>query len=144
MAGYKTVLTLVLIGLVSLLATSCGSSDDNNTTAPPVDTAPPGVPNNLTAELVRGGDETYVLINWAENSTDADFAGFQLSRSKDAIAVDLTETLVTDTTYRDYNVPFGALKYEITAVDMVGNVSAAAQVYVVVRGMRTPQPHVAF
>ena len=143
MAGYKTLLTLVFIGLISLLATGCGGGDDNpTTTAPVVDTAPPGVPNDPSAEFVRGGDETYVLINWADNTTDADFAGFQLSRINSDNTVDLTQTLLTDSTYRDYGAPTGTNIYEIAAVDLVGNISAAVQVYVAVRDIHVPQPDI--
>ncbi len=144
MAGYKTVFTLVLIGLISLLATGCGSDDDNHTTAPVVDTAPPAVPNDPTGVLVIGGDETYVLIDWADNTTDADFAGFQLSRINSDNTVELTQTLLTDSTYRDYSAPTGTNIYEIAAVDLVGNVSAAARAYVAVRDMHVPQPEIEF
>ncbi len=127
--GVKTrnlMAVMVLLGLVALVGCS---SDSSSPTGTAIDTAPPAVPNDLSGQAW----EDQVVLNWAPNTTDADFAGFRVYR----VNGDRRATLVSDPMpqnwYVDTHPIVGAANvYEVTAVDLSGNESAYTTVTVTV------------
>lgn len=138
MATTKLLKLIALIGVLAIGLTAC--SDDSDTPAALTgDTAPPAIPSNVYGGYSAGAG--YVDLAWDQNVVDADFAGVLISRStEDRPAVQLTETLYTGTTFRDYDPGIGANVYSIVAVDENGNQSAAATVLVVRPGEHAPNP----
>ena len=134
MTRTKTLVTLGLIALVSMAFMGC--SDDSTVVTPTaaVDTAPPAVPSNLSAEL-NGSTAT---VSWDANTTDSDLAGYLVQKTHyedDVVVLVGVPSLVTSIT--DNNVGNGITVYYITAVDDSGNQSAFATVPVVDENSKT-------
>ncbi len=125
MATSKTIITLMLITLVSVIGTGC--SDDATSpvavTPPVVDTAPPAVPYGLDGVYNSGS----FTMSWDANTTDADFAGFSIQREHDGVVVALA-SLSSATSFVDSSVPYGLSSYEVYSVDFTGNESAITSV----------------
>lgn len=125
MASKKITLALMALGLMALMV-GC-SSDDDSPAAPVVDTAPPALPGNVAVELVS--DEA--TVTWDANVTDADLAGYLVSRGSYDNA---PEALVTEPqAANSYADELGEccgrqVTYYIYSVDTSDNVSAAATV----------------
>ncbi len=128
MASKKLILTLTCIAALAFLAVGCGS-DDDSPTGPVVDTAPPALPSNLQA--VYDEAQAAAVISWAPNTTDADLAGYLVSRaSYDLDPVELVSAPQSANQFQDADVASCGrqVTYYISAVDESGNVSAAATV----------------
>lgn len=131
MASKKFILTLVCISTLGLLALGCGSDDDSNPVAPapPIDTAPPMLPGNLDVDYSEV--QQTAVITWNQNVTDADLAGYVVSRgSYDLTPTVLTETPQTANTFQDQLTDDCGrqITYYIYAVDTSDNMSAAATI----------------
>jgi len=101
-----------------------GPSAAVSVTTPAVDTTPPSVPADLSAEVV--GDPLHVVLSWGASTDDVGVAGYYLSRDE----VLLSGT--GETTYVDAAVvPGTTYGYSVSAHDAAGNVSAPAPVVVV-------------
>jgi len=114
---------LILICTVTVFALiGCSSNDSVTPTA--IDTAPPAVPTQLMGDSF----ESQIVIYWAPNTTDTDFAGYMVYRTVNDREVCLTQSpsaqnMYVDTSPRgDYNT------YKVTAVDLSGNESAHASI----------------
>jgi hypothetical protein len=123
----NTTWMLLMALAMTIGAVGCGSDNDNSPVAPPVDTAPPVLPSGLA--VAYDPLTCNVVVTWSPNTTDADFAGFIISRT----AVGQTETLVdepiTQTEFVDNAMGAGReITYRVASVDETGNVSAAATV----------------
>jgi len=125
MSSIKTIVTLALITALSIVSIGCSDSTDPVAIDPPVviDTAPPAVPANF--ELAYDGG--VVTLSWEENTTDADFDGYILSRDNNGDITDLVSTRGFFLSYTD-TPAMGLNIYQIYAVDLVGNQSAVASV----------------
>ncbi len=77
-----------------------------------VDTAPPGVPTTLMAEIERPSD---VRLSW-EPVSDPDLAGYVLYRD----GARLNQEPITSTEYLDANRREGRFLYTVKAVDLAG------------------------
>jgi hypothetical protein len=121
MAG-KTMIKILMLLALAALATGC-SSDDPAAVAS-IDTAPPAVPTNLTADYSAGN--RVVTLTWDPNTVDADLAGYVV----DKVYRDQTTTLVANPisvpSWQDDAVGSGLTTYHVYAVDLVGNESAVA------------------
>jgi len=136
MAATKYLTMFTLIGALVLGLAGCSSDDPAGPTG---DTAPPAVPYNLFGGYSSGSG--YVELSWDDNAVDADYAGVLISRTvQDQPAELLTETICTETTYRDYDPGIGVNVYSVVAVDENGNERAAATVIVVRPGVHAPAP----
>lgn len=123
MASTKTIVTMICITLISLAAVGC-SSDSSPVTQAPVDTAPPAVPANVSVAYdAASGAAT---ISWAANSTDADLAGYIVSRDYYGTVDVLVGTPAMITDYEDSAPLMGTSTYNVYAVDDAGNQSAVA------------------
>ncbi len=128
MASKKTTLILVSLGIVALLA-GCGGDDDSNPVNP-VDTAPPALPGNLDVQYAAA--QNTAIVSWDENVTDADFAGYLVSRG----SYDLEPVEPGGPTPGRQPLPGRAssttagrqVTYYVYSVDTSDNVSAAATV----------------
>jgi hypothetical protein len=119
--------TLLVLALVAIAAAGCGSDDDTPTAPLPVDTAPPVLPTGLEVSYNARTQELTLL--WNENTTDADFAGFLLTRTAFGETVELITTPADETTFVDDLGTVGrAAQYRVYSVDTTGNVSAAAAI----------------
>ncbi|MBU0741753.1 hypothetical protein KKG45_01005 [bacterium] len=107
----------------ALCSTGCSNTDVDNTPTN-VDTAPPAVPTQLTGSSWH----SQITISWAPNSTDTDFAGFNVYRSTGTRVMSLTETPQGENLYLDVNPTSGYNMYQVTAVDQSGNESAQASI----------------
>lgn len=129
MTRSKMIATLGMIVLVSVAFMGC--SDDSNPTATPatpVDTAPPAVPSDLSADF----NGSVAVISWAANTTDSDLAGYLVQKSHyDDAVVTLVGVPSMVTSIQDDNVQAGLSEYHILAVDEAGNESAYATIQVV-------------
>ncbi|MEZ4387418.1 MAG: hypothetical protein R3D98_07520 [Candidatus Krumholzibacteriia bacterium] len=140
MASKKTTLILVGLGLIALLA-GCGSDNDSNPVSP-VDTAPPALPGNLDVQYAAG--QSTAVVTWDQNVTDADFAGFLVSRGAyDNAPVALVSDPQSDNSFEDQ---LGSdcgrqVTYYVYSVDTSDNVSAAATITLVLPDpiVRNPQ-----
>ena len=121
MAGKTMIKILMLLALIAL-ASGCGSDDP----AAPVsiDTAPPAVPTNLTANYVpvNGG----VILSWDANTVDADLAGYVVDKVRSGVVTALVSTPIMVPTIQDANPGNGVTTYYVYAVDLAGNESAVA------------------
>lgn len=108
--------------LVCGLALAVGCSSDSNTTAAPVDTVPPAIPDGVGGWMTRGGD---VEVAWEANVTDPDLAGYVVQRSVNGQSwEDTRQGLVTSNSWRDGSVQAGnSYSYRVSAVDASGNAS---------------------
>ncbi len=127
MASKKIILTLMCLTALTFAATGCGD-DDSNPVAPAVDTAPPVLPSGLDLQYVAA--DRAVTVSWDQNVTDADFAGFLVSRAicnNEPVA--LVNEPQTTPYYTDNDLAVGSLvTYFISSVDESGNISAAATI----------------
>ncbi|MFO7653401.1 MAG: hypothetical protein R6X25_06200 [Candidatus Krumholzibacteriia bacterium] len=131
MSGKKLALVFTIAAVMAI--TGC-SSDESPTAVR--DTAPPAVPVGLHGVLTEG----VVDLNWQENTVDADYAGVLIYRTvEDSPSVLLTPTPVTAQTYRDENPATGVITYSVTAVDLIGNESAATSALIVNGSIHVPQ-----
>jgi subtilase family serine protease/Tol biopolymer transport system component len=87
-----------------------------------VDTTPPPAPVGLRSQVARAR-EGYgnVRVTWSAN-TEADLAGYRISRD----GVELTGDAFPDPTWDDADRIEGRYVYSVVAVDRAGNVSAKA------------------
>ena len=131
MASKKFFITILCVTALSILAVGCGSDNDSNPAAPVVDTTPPALPSGLTADY--SARQHAATISWDMNVSDADFAGFLVSRSSyDNDAVELVSEPQAAASYFDADLLSAGrqVTYYIYAVDAAGNVSAAASISV--------------
>lgn len=131
MAGKTMIKILMLLALIAL-AGGCGSDDP----AAPVsiDTAPPAVPTNLTANYVstNGG----VILSWDANTVDADLAGYVIDKVRSGVTTPLVTTPILAPTIQDAHPGNGVTTYYVYAVDLVGNESAVAMATISLVGAR--------
>jgi hypothetical protein len=131
LARKSTLITLVALAALTLAA-GCGSSTKIPTA---IDTAPPAVPTGLTAAYLADG----VAMNWAPNTTDADFAGFVVRRTAHGKVTLLVDAPRDITQFTDPAPMLGCLNtYAVSALDLTGNESAVVTVIVDLRGGPTP------
>lgn len=127
----KKFMTLLIVAL-AIFAIGC--SDDSPVSPSTVDTAPPAVPSDLTADMSGSS----ASISWAANTVDQDLAGYLVTRENNGV----TDTLVSNpemiTTYADPAPKRGVSTYHVIAVDRAGNQSAMASVTLtIVKGHET-------
>jgi hypothetical protein len=124
----NTTWMLMMTLAMTIGVAGCGSDDnDNSPVAPPVDTAPPVLPSGLAVTYDPASLE--VVVSWNPNTTDADFAGFLVSRTVVDTTEDLVDAPVLATEFVDNVQGVGReITYRVSSVDEVGNVSAAATV----------------
>jgi hypothetical protein len=123
MVSKKMIVTILLTAIVAL--TGAGCSDDNPvspTTA--LDTAPPAVPANLSADYSGNG----AVINWDLSTVDTDLAGYIVVREHDGVTDTLVSTPSMISSYQDMSPMTGTNVYHVYSVDHVGNMSAVATV----------------
>lgn len=128
MASNKLTLIFAALSIAALLVGCSGDDDSSSNPVAPVDTAPPALPGNLAVDYAA--EQHTATITWDQNVTDADFAGFLVSRgSYDGSPVELVDTPQTANSFQDDVDGCGRLvTYYIYSVDTSGNVSAAATV----------------
>lgn len=132
----NTTWMLMMALAMTIGAAGCGSDNDNSPVAPPVDTAPPMLPSGLTVTYVPASLE--VVVSWDPNTTDADFAGFLVSRTVAGVTEDLVDAPQATTEFVDNVLGVSrVLTYRVASVDATGNVSAAATVDV---SIEVPNP----
>ena len=135
MAGNNILKILFCIILMTVLATGCGSDDSVTTPTPdPIDTVPPAVPTSFNAEF--NADKGQVVLGWAANTTDVDYAGVRLTRTVGDQTIELLSSPRQIRNYQDTN-PFRGLNvYSLIAVDETGNESAVATVSITLQSHR--------
>jgi hypothetical protein len=133
MARNKMIKTLILVALATLAFTGC-SDDDPVAPARIVDTAPPAVPANVTAELDGGS----VTVAWDANTVDTDLVGYVVERENYGQTTVLTQLPITAVAYEDDNPQGGANIYRVYAVDTSGNESAVATSLVILTTVHPP------
>jgi hypothetical protein len=137
----NTTWMLMMALAMTIGAAGCGSDDNTSPVAPPVDTAPPALPSGLAVTYDPASLE--VVVTWDPNTTDADFAGFLVSRTVCDTTVDLVDEPMNSTEFVDNVQSVGRdLTYRVASVDETGNVSAAATVELLIEVPATrPQPN---
>ncbi len=129
MGASRKTLTLIVTALFALAALVGCSSDSTSPTGTTIDTAPPAVPSDLSGQSWDGA----VVLNWAPNTSDADFAGFRVYRVNGDRRATLVSTPMPQNWYVDQHPLVGVENvYEVTAVDLSGNESAYTTVTVAV------------
>lgn len=123
MASTKTIVTMICITLISLVAVGC-SDDSSPVTTAPVDTAPPAVPAEVSVDYDRAANAAHV--SWAANTTDADLAGYVVSRDYYGDVDVLVASPAMINSYQDSAPLLGISTYHVYAVDEAGNQSAVA------------------
>ena len=132
MSRKSTLITLAALAALTLAA-GCGSSTRIPTA---IDTAPPAAPTALTAAFETGG----VVVTWAPNTTDADFAGFVVSRTVHGNVAQLIDTPTDITECVDPAPVAGCLNsYAVSARDLTGNESGLVTITVDLRTGPAPQ-----
>ncbi len=124
----NTTWMLMMALAMTIGAAGCGSDDnDPSPVAPPVDTAPPALPSGLAVTYDPATLE--VVVTWDPNTTDADFAGFLVSRTVSGETEDLVDEPQNTTEFVD-SVQNSSREatYLVSSVDETGNISAAATV----------------
>jgi hypothetical protein len=128
MASKKTTLTLVCLGILALVV-GCGSDDDSPSPTAPIDTAPPALVAGLAVDYDAA--QSQAVVTWEPNVTDADLAGYLVSRGvfqHDPVAL-ITAPQAASTFQDDVSNPGGSqVTYYVYSVDTSDNVSAAATV----------------
>ena len=133
MASKKFIFGIMLISLLTLVATGC--SDDNDpVTSAPVDTAPPAAPVDLAGAYHTAFDA--VLLTWGVNDVDRDLAGYMLNREHDGLTTALIDEPTMVQSFEDDGAAEGLNVYQIYAVDLAGNESAVASVSIVIGAER--------
>jgi len=122
MASSKIFLTLLIVAMVAVFGAGC--SDDNPVTPSTIDTAPPAVPSNLTADYSK----SIAVISWAQNTVDSDLAGFVVTRDNRGSTDELISTPTLMSSFNDIAPQPGVSTYHVSAVDLAGNRSAVASV----------------
>ena len=117
---------MIIAFIVAALGLAGCSSNEIDKTPTNVDTAPPAVPTQLTGSSWQ----SQITITWAPNTTDTDFAGFNIYRDTGTRVMSLTNPPLTTNMYRDANPVAGYNTYQVTAVDLSGNESAQATIEV--------------
>ena len=112
---------LMLSGLAA-----CGSGGGSPASPPAtvVDTAPPAPPT-AAMTLDQGN---LVKVAWQPNVTDADLAGYRLTRAAAGAVVVLMDEPQDIVRFVDDHPFDGRAVYRVTAVDLAGNESLAATV----------------
>ena len=121
---------LPLILILSLMATGCDTVNTPSTPDLELDTAPPEVPTGLDA--IAGS--AVVKLMWNTNTTDLDFAGYNVYRQIQGQSVLLNDEPLLVNQYFDTNPLRSSCKYGVTAVDGSGNESAWAIITYVAEG----------
>lgn len=121
MAGKTTIKIMMLLALIAL-ATGC--SDDDPAAPVAIDTAPPAVPTNLTADYDLGAGG--VTLAWDANTVDADLAGYVVDKEYEGQVTALVATPIQVPTCSDPAPSGGVTTYYVYAVDLSGNESAVA------------------
>jgi hypothetical protein len=132
MASKKMIVTVLILGLAALAA---GCSDSNTPVAATPDTAPPALPGNLDVAFEGG----IAVISWAENTVDADLAGYIVTREHNGDTVTLVATPTLLASYEDPAPLLGVSNYLVYAVDTSGNESAAASIDLTIAAQHVPQ-----
>jgi len=126
MSSIKTIVTLALITTLSIVSIGCSDSTSPVTVVDPpvvIDTAPPAVPSNLESAFADG----LVTLSWAANTTDADLAGYVLTRDNYGEVTTLVGSPSVFQSFQDAPA-MGLNVYEIYSVDTSGNASAVASI----------------
>ncbi len=123
MSSIKLIVTLALITTLSLVSIGCSDDTTSIVDPPVVDTAPPAVPSNLGAAYVDG----LITLTWDANTTDADLAGFIVSRDNYGVMTSLVASPSIIQSFED-SPAMGLNTYQVYSVDLVGNASAVASV----------------
>ncbi|MCP4145533.1 MAG: hypothetical protein GY752_09665 [bacterium] len=132
---FKTKLLVVALIPALFAIVGCGSDGDTHTPTV-VDTAPPAIPLALNAE---GLDSGVVVLNWDQNTTDADFDGFKIYRVVDTRMLELTFNPISDNFYTDERpVHDSKNEYRVTALDFTGNESEFARIELYVEPFDEP------
>lgn len=123
MVSNKMIVTILLTAIVAL--TGAGCSDDNPVSPTnAIDTAPPAVPANLSANYSGSA----AVINWDLSTVDTDLAGYIVVRERNGVTDTLVSTPTMISSYQDMNPKTGTSVYHVYAVDLSGNMSAVASV----------------
>jgi hypothetical protein len=136
----NTTWMLMLALAMTLGAVGCGSDDNTNLpVAPPIDTAPPVLPTGLAVAFDPA--TLAVVVTWDANTTDADLAGYLVSRTVVGTTQELVDTPIASTEFVD-NIQGSGFKatYSVAAVDESGNVSAAVSAEVQIEAPADPIP----
>ena len=123
MVSNKMIVTIMLTAIVALAGAGC-SDDSTVTPTTPVDTAPPAVPANLSADYTGSS----AVLNWDMSTVDTDLAGYIVVRERDGVADTLVSTPTMISSYEDTDPQTGTSVYHVYAVDHAGNRSAVAVV----------------
>jgi predicted small lipoprotein YifL len=115
---------LVAVLTLSGLAACGGGGGSPASPATVVDTAPPAPPT--AAMTLNQGD--LVKVAWQPNVTDADLAGYRLTRAAAGAVVVLVDEPLDIVRFVDDHPFDGRAVYRVTAVDLAGNESLAATV----------------
>jgi Tol biopolymer transport system component/subtilase family serine protease/flagellar hook assembly protein FlgD len=86
------------------------------------DLTAPSAPVDL-AVSVNGGD---ALLAWKANE-ETDLDGYIVYRTSGTIRTKLNASVISESSYRDSNLPDGTFTYELTAVDKFGNESGLSE-----------------
>lgn len=122
---------LVALIFAAAVFAGCGSSSSPSA---PVDTVPPAAILDVQAQVVQGTIE----VSWTAGS-EPDLAGYRVYRSVNGTAATL-QGFTANTTYVDTDISTrSSYRYEVSAVDQVGNESPrAATLQIVVRDRPSP------
>jgi len=132
MASSKIFLTLLIVAMAVVFGAGC--SDDSPVTPSTIDTAPPAVPSNLTADYSK----SIAVISWAQNTVDSDLAGFVVTRDNRGSTDEMISTPTLLTSFTDPAPQTGVSTYHVSAVDLAGNQSAVASVTLTIVPGRVP------
>ncbi|HKI84631.1 MAG TPA: fibronectin type III domain-containing protein [Candidatus Krumholzibacteria bacterium] len=116
---------LILLGVIVLLAILfAGCGNESAGTSPKLDTNPPAVPLELTAQVVAGAG---VSLSWAANTVDSDLRGYIAYRSESPHGgfAPLNRDPVTTNSLLDRSAkPGHSYWYQVAARDVNRNESA--------------------
>lgn len=122
--------TMIVAVAVAALALSGCSSNEADIAPTNVDTAPPAVPTQLAGSSWH----SQINLTWSPNTSDTDFAGFNIYRDTGQRMISLTEEPQQENMYLDVTPVSGYNTYQVTAVDLSGNESAQASIEVSLQG----------
>ena len=132
MASSKKIVALFCITLISLVAVGCSDDSSPVATTPALDTAPPAVPANLSVDY--DSNSGAATLSWAANTTDADLAGFVVSRDYYGSEELLVAAPAMINEFQDDAPLMGVSTYQVFSVDESGNQSAVASIELVRTG----------